>query len=277
MEQSRRIKFREDERSLLLRLLLQVASAREPEIAAVLSSFASVIAQMAANGHSAQEAQAALNELCVGPTMTAHPTEAKRVTVLEIHRRIYRKLTELDQPRWAPRERDLLVADLESEIELLWMTGELRLERPTVEREIAWGLHFFREVIFEATPQLYGKLQGAFERHYPGEPIRIPSFMRYASWIGGDRDGNPNVTAAVTAHAMAEYRNTAIGWYLAQMQRLVSVLSASSNVIDLPASFEPVLQTALDRSGQADEIAARNPDEPLRQFASALLARLDAT
>ncbi|TIO42678.1 MAG: phosphoenolpyruvate carboxylase, partial [Mesorhizobium sp.] len=113
--------------------------------------------------------------------MTAHPTEAKRVTVLEIHRRIYRKLTELDQPRWAPRERDLLVADLESEIELLWMTGELRLERPTVEGEIAWGLHFFREVIFEATPQLYGKLQGAFERHYPGEPIRIPSFMRYAS------------------------------------------------------------------------------------------------
>ncbi|AZO43870.1 phosphoenolpyruvate carboxylase [Mesorhizobium sp. M7D.F.Ca.US.005.01.1.1] len=330
MEQSRRIKFREDERSLLLRLLLQVASAREPEIAAVLSgrrslvslaaeqripalqasgvwfqllaiadellamrvrreleqgagvdevpgSFASVIAQMAANGHSAEEVQATLDELCVGPTMTAHPTEAKRVTVLEIHRRIYRKLTELDQPRWAPRERSLLVADLESEIELLWMTGELRLERPTVEREIAWGLHFFREVIFEATPQLYDKLQGAFERHYPGKPIRIPSFMRYASWIGGDRDGNPNVTAAVTAHAMVEYRNTAIGWYLRQVQRLATVLSASSNIIDLPASFKPALQTALDRSGQAQEIAARNPDEPLRQFASALLARLVAT
>ncbi|UVK36392.1 phosphoenolpyruvate carboxylase [Mesorhizobium sp. AR10] len=330
MEQSRRINFREDERSLLLRLLLQVASAREPEIAAVLTgrrslvslaaeqcipalqasgvwfqllaiadellamrarreleqgagvdevpgSFASVIAQMAANGQSAEEVQAALDELCVGPTMTAHPTEAKRVTVLEIHRRIYRKLTELDQPRWAPRERDLLVADLESEIELLWMTGELRLERPTVEREIAWGLHFFREVIFEATPQLYGKLEGAFERHYPGKPIRIPPFMRYASWIGGDRDGNPNVTAAVTDHAMTEYRNTAIGWYLTQMQRLVTVLSASSNVIDLPASFKPVLQAALDRSGQAQMIAARNPDEPLRQFATALHARLVAT
>lgn len=330
MEQSRRIKFREDERSLLLRLLLQVASAREPEVAAVLSgrrslvslaaeqripalqasgvwfqlltiadellamrarreleqgagadevpgSFASVVAQMAANGRSAGEVQATLDELCVGPTMTAHPTEAKRVTVLEIHRRIYRKLTELDQPRWAPRERDLLVADLESEIELLWMTGELRLERPTVEGEIAWGLHFFRELIFEATPQLYGKLQGAFERHYPGEPIRIPCFMRYASWIGGDRDGNPNVTAAVTAHALAEYRNTAMGWYLTQVQRLVTVLSASSNVIDLPPGFKPVLQTALDKSGQAQAIAARNPDEPLRQFASAMLARLAAT
>ncbi|MBZ9846591.1 phosphoenolpyruvate carboxylase [Mesorhizobium sp. CA14] len=330
MEQSKPIKFREDERSLLLRLLLQVASAREPEIAAVLSgrrsllslapeqripalqasgvwfqllaiadellamrarreleqgagadevpgSFASVIAEMAANGHSAAEAQAALDELCVGPTMTAHPTEAKRVTVLEIHRRIYRKLTELDQPRWAPRERDLLVADLESEIELLWMTGELRLERPTVEREVAWGLHFFREVIFEATPQLYGKLQDAFERHYPGEPIKIPSFMRYASWIGGDRDGNPNVTAEVTAYAMIEYRNTTIGWYLAQLQRLVSVLSASTNVIELPASFKQVLQSALEKSGESQAIALRNPDEPLRQFASALLARLVAT
>ena len=330
MEQSKPIKFREDERSLLLRLLLKVASAREPEIAAVLSgrrslvsladeqripalqasgvwfqllaiadelvamrarreleqgasvdevpgSFASVIAQMAANGRSAADVQAALDELCVGPTMTAHPTEAKRVTVLEIHRRIYRKLTELDQPRWAPRERELLVADLESEIELLWMTGELRLERPTVEREIAWGLHFFREVIFEATPQLYGKLQDAFQRHYPGERVKIPTFMRYASWIGGDRDGNPNVTAAVTAHAMAEYRHAAIGWYLTQMQRLVTVLSASSNVIDLPASFKPVLQTALDKSGEAQAIGGRNPDEPLRQFASALLARLLAT
>lgn len=330
MEQSRRINFREDERSLLLRLLLQVASAREPEIAAVLSgrrslvslapeqripalqasgvwfqllaiadelaamrvrreleqgagadevpgSFASVIAQMAAKGNSAKDVQAALDELCVGPTMTAHPTEAKRVTVLEIHRRIYRKLTELDQPRWAPRERDLLVADLESEIELLWMTGELRLERPTVEREIAWGLHFFREVIFEATPQLYGKLQGAFARHYPGQPIRIPAFMRYASWIGGDRDGNPNVTAAVTAHALAEYRDTALSWYLTQVQRLVTVLSASSNVVDLPAGFKPVLQTVLDKSGEAHAIAARNPDEPLRQFASALFARLEAT
>jgi phosphoenolpyruvate carboxylase len=330
LEQSRRVNFREDERSLLLRLLLKVASSREPEIAAVLSgrtslvslapeqripalqasgvwfqllaiadellamrtrreleqgagikevpgSIADVIAQMAANGQQAEDVQATLDRLCVGPTMTAHPTEAKRVTVLEIHRRIYRKLTELDQPRWAPRERDLLIADLESEIELLWMTGELRLKRPTVEREIAWGLHFFREVIFEATPQLCGRLQDAVERHYPGEPIKIPSFMRYASWIGGDRDGNPNVTAAVTAHAMAEYRHAAIGWYLAQVQRLVTVLSASSNVIDLPVRFKPVLQAALDKSGEAREIAARNADEPLRQFASAMAARLAAT
>ena len=171
--------------------------------------------QMAASGYSAEKVQEVLDELCVGPTMTAHPTEAKRVTVLEIHRRIYRKLTELDQPRWAPRERELLIADLESEIELLWMTGELRLERPTVEREIAWGLHFFREVIFEATPQLYAGSRAPSSATIRGMSLRTPSFMRYASWIGGDRDGNPNVTATITAFALSEYRNTAIGWYLA--------------------------------------------------------------
>ncbi|TIO19756.1 MAG: phosphoenolpyruvate carboxylase, partial [Mesorhizobium sp.] len=78
-------------------------------------------------------------------------------------------------------------------------------------------------------------------------------------------------------HALVEYRNTAMGWYLTQVQRLVTVLSASSNVIDLPPSFKPVLQAALDKSGQAQAIAARNLDEPLRQFASAMLARLAAT
>ncbi|TGS57599.1 phosphoenolpyruvate carboxylase, partial [Mesorhizobium sp. M3A.F.Ca.ET.201.01.1.1] len=115
----------------------------------------------------AEEIQATLDKLSVGPTMTAHPTEAKRVTVLEIHRRIYRKLTELEQRRWAPREHQQLIDDLRSEIELLWMSGELRLERPSVESEIAWGLHFFREVIFEATPKIYDAVEEALARHYP--------------------------------------------------------------------------------------------------------------
>ncbi|TGR95160.1 phosphoenolpyruvate carboxylase, partial [Mesorhizobium sp. M2E.F.Ca.ET.209.01.1.1] len=113
---------------------------------------------------------------------------AKRVTVLEIHRRIYRKLTDLEQQRWAPREHQQLIDDLRSEIELLWMSGELRLERPSVESEIAWGLHFFREVIFEATPKIYDAVEEALACHYPKYDLKVPSFMRYASWIGGDRD-----------------------------------------------------------------------------------------
>ncbi|MBA8908056.1 phosphoenolpyruvate carboxylase [Aminobacter ciceronei] len=242
----------------------------------VIGSFANVMGEIAAGGYPAEQIQTTLEELCVGPTMTAHPTEAKRVTVLEIHRRIYRKLTELEQQRWAPREREQLIDDLKSEIELLWMSGELRLERPSVEREIAWGLHFFREVIFEATPKLYDSVEEALARHYPEYDIKVPSFMRYASWIGGDRDGNPNVTAKITAYALNECRQAIVGWYIGQVRKLVTVLSISANVVDIPDTFIKALGHALHRSGNASEIVARNPDEPLRQFAGAMLDRLEA-
>jgi phosphoenolpyruvate carboxylase len=260
--------------------LLAMRARRELEQAGgadeVIGSFAHVVGEIAARGYSAETVQGVLDNLCVGPTMTAHPTEAKRVTVLESHRRIYRKLTELEQQRWAPRERDLLISDLQSEIELLWMTGELRLERPSVEREIAWGLHFFREVIFEATPQLYETVEGALRRHYPDYDLKVPSFMRYASWIGGDRDGNPNVTANLTATALSECRNAVIAWYVKQVRRLITVFSISANVVDIPEDFNAVLQAGLEKSGCGSEIVARNPDEPLRQLAAAMLARLEA-
>lgn len=242
----------------------------------VIGSFANVMGEIAAGGYPAEQIQATLDDLCVGPTMTAHPTEAKRVTVLEIHRRIYRKLTELEQQRWAPREREQHISDLKSEIELLWMSGELRLERPSVEREIAWGLHFFREVIFEATPKLYDSVEEALARHYPEYDLKVPSFMRYASWIGGDRDGNPNVTAKTTAYALNECRQAIVGWYIGQVRKLVTVLSISANVVDIPDTFIKALGHALHRSGNASEIVARNPEEPLRQFAAAMLDRLEA-
>ncbi|WP_246093946.1 MULTISPECIES: phosphoenolpyruvate carboxylase [Mesorhizobium] len=260
--------------------LLAMRSRRELERGGdpddAVGAFGNVVREIAAGGYSAEAASEVLNGLCVGPTITAHPTEAKRVTVLEIHRRIYRKLTELEQPRWAPRERELLIGDLRSEIELLWMTGELRLERPTVESEIAWGLHFFREVIFEATPRLYETVDGAFKRYFPRAAIKVPSFMRYSSWIGGDRDGNPNVTAGTTAYALSEYRNMAIDWYLDRVSRLGTVLSISSNVVDIPADFTRALAAALEKSGAGSDIIARNPDEPLRQFVGAILCRLNA-
>ena len=240
----------------------------------VIGSFSNVMGEIAAAGYSAEDIQANLDSLSVGPTMTAHPTEAKRVTVLEIHRRIYRKLTELEQQRWSPREREQLIDDLKSEIEILWMSGELRLERPSVEREIAWGLHFFREVIFEATPKLYDTVEDALARHYPEYDLKVPSFMRYASWIGGDRDGNPNVTAKITAYALNECRQAIVGWYISQVRRLVTVLSVSANVVDIPEDFTRALARALHRTHAASEIVARNPDEPLRQFASAMLERL---
>jgi len=88
-----------------------------------------------------------LSTLSVGPTLTAHPTDAKRVTVLEIHRRLYANLVTFDPQQLSPRDHDNRLSEIEAEIDLLWMTGELRLERPTLEDEIQWGLQFFRDSI----------------------------------------------------------------------------------------------------------------------------------
>jgi len=102
----------------------------------VRGTFAQVISSAAATKVSADELRKLLEVLRVRPVITAHPTEAKRVTVLEKHRRIYRRLVDLESPRWTPRERQALVAGLQNEIELLWNTGELRLAKPTVPQEV---------------------------------------------------------------------------------------------------------------------------------------------
>ena len=106
-------------------------------------TLAQVCAEAAAANVPPAEIRALLERLRVRPVITAHPTEAKRVTVLEKHRRIYRRLVDLESPRWTPRERQVLVDGLRNEIELLWLTGELRLQKPTVPQEVFWGLHFF--------------------------------------------------------------------------------------------------------------------------------------
>ena len=119
----------------------------------------------------AAEIRALLERLRVRPVITAHPTEAKRVTVLEKHRRIYRRLVDLESPRWTPRERQALIDGLRNEIELLWLTGELRLQKPTVPQEVFWGLHFFNETLFEAVPDLLDKLERVLAQYYPDERL----------------------------------------------------------------------------------------------------------
>jgi phosphoenolpyruvate carboxylase len=135
----------------------------------VRGTFASVFAAAAAEGIDAAEVRRALSDLKVRPVITAHPTEAKRITVLERHRRIYVRLFELESPRWTDRERRELIDALAEEIELLWLTGELKLQKPTVEQEVAWGLYFFNENLFDVVPQLIGKVSKAFAKQFPGE------------------------------------------------------------------------------------------------------------
>jgi phosphoenolpyruvate carboxylase len=238
-------------------------------------TFAQVISWAAASGIPAAVVRSLLEALRIRPVITAHPTEAKRVTVLEKHRRIYRRLVELESPRWTPRERQALVAGLRNDIELLWLTGELRLAKPTVPQEVYWGLHFFNETLFEAVPDLMEKVERALEQSYPGEAFKVPAFFQFGSWIGGDRDGNPFVTNAVTRSTLLENRLTGVRRYHRRLSELVRTLSITERSVPPSDRFRQALERELAATGEADAIASRNPGEIFRQYLATMLRRLE--
>lgn len=245
----------------------------------VEGTFAHVIAESVRIGVSAEEFQAVLNGARVQPVITAHPTEAKRVTVLEIHRRIYLLLVQMESSRWTSREREAFIRGLRTEIDLLWLTGELRLERPTVEQEVAWGLHFFNEALYERAAELLERLERDLER-WPLDPsvrFHVPPFFQFGSWIGGDRDGNPFVTDEVTRSALFANRVASLRRYRSRLGQLVRRLSIAQHAVDVPAEFRAALDIALADSGNGERIAARNPGEVFRQFAACMARRLETT
>ncbi|HYL54746.1 MAG TPA: phosphoenolpyruvate carboxylase [Gemmatimonadales bacterium] len=241
----------------------------------VRGTFAQVISAAARAGLPPREARATVAALRVRPVITAHPTEAKRVTVLEKHRRIYRRLVDLEAPRWTPRERMALVDNLRTEIELLWLTGELRLEKPTVDQELAWGLYFVNENLFEVVPELVEKLERALRQAYPGESFDLPPFFQFGSWIGGDRDGNPFVTNDVTRRALLENRMASLRRYRQRVSDLVRALSLTERAAPIAPQFREALTRLLDASGDRERIERRNPGEVFRQYATCMLRRLD--
>lgn len=243
----------------------------------VRGSFAHVFHLAAQAGLDAQHVKRVLCGMRVRPVLTAHPTETKRVTVLERHRRIYLKLFDLESPRWTERERADLVRAIGDEIELLWLTGELKLDKPTVDQEVAWGLYFFDETLFDALPQLHARIEAAFVRQFPGETITLPVVMGFGSWIGGDRDGNPFVTSSVTRQAVWRTRCAALRRYQRRLTELARNLSISEHRLALPAAFVDRVAAARAAQPDGEAIAARNPGERCRQFIGCMHARIAVT
>ena len=242
---------------------------------AVEGSFAKALAGLDPAMTAADFAEMA-RQLSVGPTLTAHPTEAKRVTVLEIHRRIYRHLVTLETQRWTPREREDILLDIESEIDLLWMTGELRIERPSLKDEIEWGLQFFRDSIYDAVPQVFDRFASATKSRF-GTVADITPCIRFHSWIGGDRDGNPNVTAEVTAEAIRRSRQAVLDKHLASVRDAAATISITSRIVNLPAADDARVRAIIGQTGQPALHEARNPGELFRQALTVMAERLAAT
>ena len=245
--------------------------------AALRGTFDHVLAEAADEGIPPQEIQTLLSGLRIRPVITAHPTESKRVTVLEKYRKIYLLLRELEQPRWTERERAALIGDLRDQIELVWMTGELHLEKPTVQHEVGRGLHFFDETLFEKAPEMLALIDSALQQYYPGQSFDLPPFFQFGSWIGGDRDGNPSVTTSVTGWTLRQNALASLRHYSSRITDLARALSITERALKVPPDFQAELARALGGSGEADAIKKRNPGEPYRQYLSIVLRKLDAT
>ena len=225
---------------------------------------------LAARSISAGEIRAWLRGALVSPVLTAHPTEVQRKTVLDCERDIARLMTHLERADLLPEERLEAEDSLRRSVLQLWQTAMLRLSRLRVIDEIENGLSFYRYTFLSELPKIYCDIERALEARTPGDAGRVPTFFRMGSWIGGDRDGNPFVTAESLEGAMRRQSTVAFEHYLFEVHHLGAELSMSSRLVTPTAE----LMTLALQSG---DTSAHRQDEPYRQALIGVYARLAAT
>ncbi len=231
-----------------IRVLRERERRRHPEPRS--ESMAEAVLIMTRAGLPAGKVQALIDLLDIELVFTAHPTEAKRRSVRSLVRRMRQALGLMDDDSLLPRDRERLVGLLRSSLTSLWQTELVRPRRPSVSEEVEVGLSFVG-TLWEVIPAIYRELQGALERSYPQSAFRLPPFLRFGSWIGGDRDGNPNVTSRVTAETLLRMRRVAAEAHLSQCRRLFDVLTSSSQ--EVPVS-EKLASTLACRMGETPEL-----------------------
>jgi phosphoenolpyruvate carboxylase len=237
---------------------------------------AAAVAAMAASGMTGDDVRALFGRALVMPVITAHPTESRRRSMIDHLAAIARQLDDLDG---APAGRSRAAARLTQEVLALHGTEPSRARRPTPRDEIEAALEVFRRTLLDVTPRVYRTLEDACERQFGGA-WRLPPFFTWGSWLGGDRDGNPNVTAHVTRAAFERQRELVLGRYLADVEQLGRSLSISElrGHAGGVAELRAVLERDRDRFPEvAARARPRTGHEPWREKLWYVAARLRAT
>lgn len=208
-------------------------------------SLADAIEYLHAEGYSAADVKALLEQVRVRLVLTAHPTEAKRKEVLIKLRRIAEHLYQRDVSALLDREISQLEHTLHEEIEELWQTRPTRATKPTVADEVDFSVYFITSALMDAVVNLHRELRGFLESIYPdADWTSIPPILRYASWVGGDRDGNPFVTPEVTINTILTMRTAARDVYLREIEHLIQHVTQATPQADVPETLEHLIKDA---------------------------------
>lgn len=251
----------------------------EGALAADAGSWDQQFSRLAAGGWQAPEIAAALGAIRVEPVLTAHPTEAKRQTVLRHHRALYRLLVELENTMWTPSERTVLEGQVKAAIERLWRTGEVYLHKPKIADERRNVMHYLALVFPDVLPWVDERLAAAWARAgFDGALLAGPDArprLAFGDWVGGDRDGHPLVSADTTRETLADFRGAALALVRQRLTELAAGLSLSALREPAPADLESWIQAraaALEAPGRA--AVERNPNERFRQAVNLMVAAL---
>jgi phosphoenolpyruvate carboxylase len=228
-------------------------------------------------GVDAERVRALLRSCLVEPVFTAHPTEARRRSVLFKLRRLSTFVERLDDPRLTAHERFDLFDRIREEVASLWLTEEVRGRAPRVLDEVRNGLYYFEETLWELVPSLYREVEAALAAAYPGAAFVVPPFLRFGSWIGGDRDGHPHVTAQITEQTLRLHRETALALYEGSLAELERELSVAADPRDISAPLARSLDADADAMPElAASLAIHFGGEPYRRKGGFMQARIAA-
>ena len=206
-----------------------------------VGSFDDTLRQLKEQGVTAETLEQHLGDFRYQPVFTAHPTEAKRRAIMEARRRLWDLVRRLNDDSLLTHQRRMVEQSLLNNIQILWKTDEVRVYKPEVAHEINNGLFYFRETLFQAVPLMYRNFERAIGNTYGNAwDVRakpLPAFIRFGSWIGGDRDGNPFVTHDVTALAVRMQSREALLHYQKRLTWLEGLLTQSSSLMSPSQDF----------------------------------------
>ncbi|MDR3435332.1 phosphoenolpyruvate carboxylase [Telmatospirillum sp.] len=211
-----------------------------------------------------------INHMLVGPVLTAHPTEVQRKSILSLQRKVAKLLDNTDRTRLTPQEAEDNQTELEAAVLTLWQTRLLRPQRLAVIDEVKNVVSYFVDTFFSQLPILYSQLETLLKRRHPARDWNLPPFLKIGSWVGGDRDGNPFVTATILEEAVRLQSMTVLNHYMTEIHELGAELPLSLLLVKVSPELVRLAEQSPDQS-------PHRADEPYRRAMIGIYARLAAT